>query len=173
MLRIRKIFQVARHCVAPAAMVVLPVLCFVYPVAPAAAFGMGGGGAAPSISVGVSMGSSAVMGNGGNAGYAHGSPAASNPAVAAMEARQRDAQVTAEIERARQAGKNVQAADAARRRGEREIESNHAEEAMLRFNDAERDAGIHASEAAMGTSSKSMLGSNTPGGTELSGAIVH
>ncbi|HEV3111408.1 MAG TPA: hypothetical protein VGY99_13025 [Candidatus Binataceae bacterium] len=154
-------------------MPVLLVLAFVYPAAPAAAFGMGGGGAAPSVSVGGSMGVSAMTANGGNAAYAHGSPAASNPAVAAMEARQRDAQVAAEIDQARKAGKNVHAAEADRRRGERDLESNHAEEAMLRFNDAERDAGIHASEAAMGTSSRSMLGSVTPGGTELSGAIVH
>ena len=171
MTRIAKIFQAAALSVAPAALPVLLVLSCLYPVAPAAGFGMGGG--APSVGVGMSMGGSAMMANGGNAGYAHGSPAATNPAVAVMEARQRDAQVAAEIDRARKAGKNVHAADADRRRGEKELESNRADEAMLRFNDAEREAGIHASEAAMGTSSRSMLGSVTPGGTELSDAIVH
>src|SRR5579863_6420057 len=173
MTRIGEIFWAAALNVAAPAVVVLLVSSFAYPVAPAAAFGMGGGGAAPSIGVGVSMGGSGMTANGGNAAYAHGSPAASNPAVAVMEARQRDAQVAAEIERARHTGKNVHAADADLRRGEGELESNHAEEAMLRFDDAERDAGIHASQAAMGTSSRSMLGSVTPGGTELSGAIVH
>jgi hypothetical protein len=151
------------------------VLLILSPVVPAAGFGMGGGPvAAPGVAIGSSMGSSgAMMGNGGFVSYAHGSPAATNPAVAAMEARQRDVLVAGEIERVRKAGKNVDAADADLHRGEIALASDHAEKAMLHFNDAERDIGIRTYSAAVGTSSKSALGSVTPGGTELSGAIVH
>jgi len=142
------------------------------PVAQAAAFGMGGASGV-GAGAGMSVSNSASIGNGGNASYAHGSPAATNPAVAAMEARQRDAQVSAEIDQARRTGKNVRAADSDRRKGEGAIESNHADEAMLHFNDAERDIGIVANTTAIGSYSKSALGSVTPGGTDLSGAIVH
>jgi hypothetical protein len=69
MIRVSKIVQ--------AGLVVLSLL----PIATAAGFGMGG----PSVNVGVSspMGSSGAMVN-GNLSYGHGSPAATNPAVAAM-----------------------------------------------------------------------------------------
>jgi hypothetical protein len=67
----------------------------------------------------------------------------------------------------------VSAAEADRRKGEAALESSHANEAMLRFSDAERDLGIVANSAAMGSYSKSVLGSVTSGGTELSGAVVH
>ncbi len=146
------------------------VVSALLPAVQAAAFGMGG---APGVGVGMSMSNSTSMANGGNASFAHGSPAATNPAVAAMEARQRNAQVAAEIEQARKAGKNVSAAESDRRRGEAAIDSSHPDEAMLRFNDAERDLGIVANNAAMGSYSKSLLGSVTPGGTDLSGAVVH
>ena len=149
------------------------VLALAYPAAPAAAFGMGGG--APSVGVGVgSMSAGSTMtSNGANASYAHGSPAATNPAVAAMEARQRDTQVAAEIDQARKAGRGVTAAETERRKGEGAIEANHAEEAMLHFDHAEQDIGILSNTTAMGAYSKSGLGSMTAGGTELSGAIVH
>jgi hypothetical protein len=146
------------------------VISAVLPAAQAAAFAMGG---APGAGVGLSMSNSGSMANGGNASYAHGSPAATNPAVAAMEARQRDAQVAAEIEQARRAGRNVSAAEAARHKGEAALAANQADQAMLRFSDAERDLGIVANNAAMGAYSKSLLGSVTSGGTDLSGAVVH
>jgi hypothetical protein len=142
------------------------------PAARVAAFGMGGGSVV-GVGVGMSMSNAAGMANGGNASYAHGSPAATNPAVAMMEARQRDAQVAAEIGQARSAGKNVRVAEGDWRRGEGAIESNRADEAMVHFNEAEHDIGIVANGAAMGSYSKSVLGSVTSGGTELSGAIVH
>lgn len=146
------------------------LLSSLFPAAQAAAFGMGG---VPGVGMGMSMPNSASMANGGNASYAHGSPAATNPAVALMEARQRDAQVAAEIDQARRAGRNVSAAETDRRRGEGALESSHADEAMLHFNDAERNLGIVPNTAAMGSYSKSALGSVSSGGTDLSGAIVH
>jgi len=141
-----------------------------YPLGLAAGFGMGGG---PSVGVGMAMGTSTTMGDGGNASSAHGSPAATNPAVAAMEARQRDAEVGAEIEQARKAGRNVVSAEADRRKAEGAVEINHGDEAMVHLDQAERDMGIVSKTTAMGTYTKSSLGSVTSGGTELSGAVVH
>ena len=144
-------------------------------VAPVAAFPMGMGGApAPGVGVGLSMSNPAMIVNGGNASFAHGSPAGvSNPAVGMMEARQRQAQVSAELDQARKAGKDIHAADARRQQGEKALASEHPGEAMSRFDDAERAVGIHASGTVMGAYSKSGLGSANAGGTELSGAIVH
>jgi hypothetical protein len=142
------------------------------PVAPAAGAGMGGGGLG-FASVGVSMPGSPGMANGGNAGYIHGSPAASNPAVALAEARQRDAQVGAEIDQARRVGKNVSTAVASREKGEKALQAGLAETAMLQFNAAEEAIGIRQSTASMGSYSASLTGSVAPGGTEYSGAIVH
>jgi hypothetical protein len=138
-------------------------------VSPAAGAGMGGGGVG-FASVGVSM---PGMANGGNAGYTHGSPAASNPAVALTEARQRYAQVGAEIDRARSEGKDVSTAVANREKGEKALQAGLADAAMLRFNAAEEAIGIHQSTASMGSYSASLTGSVAPGGTEYSGAIVH
>jgi hypothetical protein len=151
------------------------VISFLLPVIPAAGFGMGGGpgAAAPAVAVASPMGAGAAMSGGGYAAYAHGSPAATNPSVARIEAKQRDVLVAGEIDQMRKSGRNVDAADADLHRGELALASDHAEQAMLHFNDAERDIGIRTYSAAVGTSSKSALGSVTPGGTELSGAIVH
>ncbi len=169
MMSISKIFRAAALSVAPAS--VPAVLSFVYPVTPAAAFGMDGG--AQSVGVGVSMGGSAMTANGGNASYAHGSPAASNPTVAVMEARQRDAQVATEIDRARQAAKNVHAVDADLRRREAALASSHADQAMVHFDHAESDMEVHASSTEMGSYTRSTFGSVAAGGVELSGAVVH
>src|SRR5579875_61064 len=138
-----------------------------WPIATAAGFGMGAPGA---VGVGVSMGGSAMM---GSLAYGHGSPAATNPAVASMEARQREAQIAAEIEQARTSGRSVAAAEADRRKGDGALESNHAEQAMADFERAESDLGIVPKTTAIGAYSESPLGSVAPGGTELSGAIVH
>jgi hypothetical protein len=142
-----------------------------YPVGLAAAFGMGG--TAVGISTGMSVSGAGTMGNGGNASYAHGSPAATNPAVATVEARQRDAQVLGEIDRARKAGSNVAAAQADWRKGEGALEANHPDQAMLDFDHAEREMGIIPHLTVMGAYTRSEFGSVTPGGTELSGAVVH
>jgi len=136
----------------------------------AGAFGMGGGVAPAVGGTGMSMGNPAM---GANLSYGHGSPAATNPAVAAIEARQREAQITAEIEQARKAGRNVAAAESDRRKGDGALQSNHPDQAMADFERAERDLGVVPKNTAMGSYSRSELGSVTPGGTELSGAIVH
>ena len=149
----------------------LLILCL-WPLAPAAGMGMGGGGAAPAVGIGMSIGSPGSMGN-TSLSYAHGSPAASNPAVALMEARQRRAQVALEIEQARKAGRSVAGAETNRRKGEGAIEANHPGEAMQYFTRAENDLGIVSKTTAMGAYSQSPVGSVAPGGTELSGAIVH
>jgi hypothetical protein len=143
------------------------------PVVPAAAAGMGGGGGVGFASVGVSMPGSPGMANGGIAGYTHGSPAASNPAVALGEARQRDAQVGAEIEQSRRVGKSVSMAVANREKGEKALQAGLADKAMLHFDAAEEAIGIRQSTASMGSYSASLTGSVAPGGTEYSGAIVH
>jgi Spy/CpxP family protein refolding chaperone len=145
----------------------LLVLCL-WPIATAAGFGMGGPGVA--VGVGVSMGGSSTM---SSLAYGHGSPAATNPAVAAMEARQRDTQIAVEIDTMRKAGRSVTAAQADRRKADGALESNHAEEAMVDFDHAERDLGIVPKTTAIGAYSESPLGSVAPGGTELSGAVVH
>jgi len=136
------------------------------PSLPVAAFGMGGVGVAGMGGASMSGASMAYDGN-----FAHGSPAATNPAVALVEARQRDAQVTAEIDQARKAGKNVRFAEACRRQGEKALGSGHVTKAMDHFNDAEQAVGIHPNTAAMGYSSPSP-GPATSAGPDLSGAIV-
>src|SRR5579885_1972810 len=141
------------------------------PIAQAAAFGMGGGVAPGAGGTGMAMGNPAMAG--ANLSYGHGSPAATNPAVAAIEARQREAQISAEIEQARKAGKSVATAESERRKGDGALESNHPDQAMADFERAERDLGVVPKNTAMGSYSRSELGSVTPGGTELSGAIVH
>jgi hypothetical protein len=156
MMRVPKIIQAAL------------IIMALWPIAQAAGFGMGGG-VAPGVGVGMSIGNPAMAGS--SLSYGHGSPAATNPAVAAMEARQREAQVA--IEQARNAGKNVRVAQADRIRGDGALESNQPDQAMAAFDRAERDLGIIPNTTAMGAYSRSALGSVTPGGTELSGAIVH
>jgi hypothetical protein len=144
-----------------------------FSVAPVPGFGMGGGVSVGVPGVGMSM-SGAGMAGPGYAGYGVGSPAATNPAVALMEARQRDVQVTEEIEQARRAGKNVIHAEACRQQGEKSLQSGLASKAMLHFDDAERAAGIRPSRnATIGTYSSPSAGAVAPGGTDLSGAIVH
>jgi hypothetical protein len=149
------------------------LIALLFTVAPLPGFGMGGGVSVGVPGAGMSM-SGPGMASGGYAGYGAGSPAATNPAVALMEARQRDVQVTAEIEQARKAGKNVQPAEACRKQGENALQSGLVSKAMLHFDDAERAAGIRASSnATMGTYSSPSAGSVAPGGTDFSGAIVH
>jgi hypothetical protein len=148
------------------------VVALLFTVAPPPGFGMGGGVSVGVPGVGMSM-SGAGMAGGGYAGYGAGSPAATNPAVALMEARQRDVQVTAEIEQARKAGRNVMHAEDCRQQGEKSLQSGLASKAMLHFDDAERAVGIRASNATMGTYSSPSVGSVAPGGTDFSGAIVH
>jgi hypothetical protein len=80
--------------------------------------------------------------------------------------------VAAEIAQMRKSGRNVEAADADLHRGELALTSDHADQAMVHFDAAERDIGIHPYSAAGGTSAKPQFGSVTPGGTEFSGAVV-
>jgi hypothetical protein len=146
-----------------------------FTVAPVPGFAMGGGG---GVSVGGGMSASGAGmtngGYGGYVGYGAGSPAGTNPAVAFAEARQRDTQVSAEIEQARKAGKNVRLAEVCRRQGETALQAGSVPKAMLHFDDAERAVGIHGSRAAsMGAYSASPVGSVAPGGTDFSGAVVH
>ena len=149
------------------------LVALLFTVAPVPGFGMGGGVSVGVPGVGMSMSGPGIAGV-GYAGYGHGSPAATNPAVVLVEARQRDAQVSAEIEQARRAGKNVMHAEACRQQGEKSLQSGLASKAMLHFDDAERAVGIRASSnATMGTYSSPSVGSVAPGGTDFSGAIVH
>jgi len=157
-----------------------PLILALLPVVPGAAFGMGMGGGGvggtPSVGVATPMGSSGagITANGGNAAFAHGSPAgSSNPAVGMIEARQRDAQVSAEVDQARKAAKSIGAAPLELRRGEEALVSGQADQAMQHFDHAEAAIGIHASSTEMGVYSKSTFGSVAAGGVELSVAVVH
>ncbi len=136
------------------------------PSVPVAAFGMGGAGVTGMGGASMSGASMAYNGN-----SVHGSPAATNPAVALVEARQRDAQVTAEIDQARKAGKNVRSAETCRQQGEKALGSGLVSKALDHFNDAEQAVDIHPNTAAMGYSGPAQ-GSVTSAGPNLSGAIV-